>query len=74
MQVKYVEYIIITRDTADVGMPRKEAIQIISDRGQANYYVQAENNLDCLILEKWLSNLKRHGRVIQAQEMIKEKL
>ena len=30
-QVNYVEYIIVTRDTANLGMSRKEVIQVISD-------------------------------------------
>ena len=51
-QVKYVEDIIVTRDTANLGMSRKEVIQIISDIGQENSYVQADNHLDYLIREK----------------------
>ena len=42
---KYVKYIIVTRDMANIGMLRKEVIQIISEIGQANCYVQAENHL-----------------------------
>ena len=45
-QVKYVEYIIVTRDTAKPGMSRREAIQTISYIRQASSYVQAENHLD----------------------------
>ena len=30
-QVNYVEDIIVTRDTANLGMSRKEVIQVISD-------------------------------------------
>ena len=30
-------------------MSRKEVIQVISDIGQENYYVQEDNNLDYLI-------------------------
>ena len=33
-QVKYVEDIIIKIDTANLGMPRKELIQVISELGQ----------------------------------------
>ena len=40
---------------------------MISDIGQACYYVQAEIHLDCIIREKRLPNLKRHGRVIKSQ-------
>ena len=66
-EVKYVEVIIVTRDTSNLGMSGREAIQTISDIGKACYYVQAENNLNCLIQEKLLPNLKRHGRVIKSQ-------
>ena len=45
-QVNYVEYIIVTRDTENLGMSRGGVIKTISDIGQASYYVQAENNLD----------------------------
>ena len=45
-QVKYVKDIIIKRDTANLGMSRKEVIQVISELGQAKSFVQAENHLD----------------------------
>ena len=48
MQVKYVRYIIVKIDTVNVGMLRKEVIQVISDIVQENYYVKAENRLDYL--------------------------
>ena len=51
-QIKYVEDEIFTRDTENLGMSRKEVIQIISDIGQENSYVQADNHLDYLIREK----------------------
>ena len=66
MQVNYVEDIIATRDTARFGMLRKEEIPVISDIGHKNYHVQADNHLDYLIQENWLSNIKRHGRAIKA--------
>ena len=47
-------------------MGRKEVIQAISDIVQAYYYVQAENNLDDLIWEGRMLNLKMGGRVIKA--------
>ena len=72
-QVKYVEDIIITRDTANLGISRQEVIHMISDIGQASSYVQAENQLDYFIREKRLPNLKRHGRVIKSQATIKER-
>ena len=56
-QVKYVEDIIIKRDTANLGMSRKEVIQVISELGQAKSFVQAENNLDYLIRAKRLTHL-----------------
>ena len=48
-QVKYVEDIIVTRDTENLGVSRREVIQTIPNIGQASYYVQAENNLDDFI-------------------------
>ena len=39
-QVKYVEDIIVTGDTANLGMSRKEVIKMISGIRQASYYVQ----------------------------------
>ena len=45
-QAEYVEYIIVTRYTVNLGMLRREVIQTISDTGKENYYVQAENQLD----------------------------
>ena len=35
-QLKYVEDIVVTRDTAKIGMSRKDAMQVISDTGQGN--------------------------------------
>ena len=49
MQVKYVEDIIFTINTGKVGVASKEVIQLISDIGQVNYYLQADNYLDYLI-------------------------
>ena len=66
-QVKYVEDIFVTRDTSTIGMSRRGVIQTISDIGKACSYVQAEIHLDCIIREKRLPNLKRHGRVIKSQ-------
>ena len=45
-QLKYLEDIIIKRDTANLGMSRKEVIQVISEIGQDKSFVQAENHLD----------------------------
>ena len=45
-QVKYVGDIIIKRDTADLGLSRKEVIQVVSYIGQANSFVQADNHLE----------------------------
>ena len=66
LQVKYVEDIIIKRDTANLGMSSKELIQVISELGQAKLLVQSENHLDCLIWAKRLKHLKRLGRVVSA--------
>ena len=66
-QVKCVEDIIIKRDTANLGMSRKEVIQVISELGQAKSFVQAENHLDYLIRLKRMTHLKRIGRVVSAQ-------
>ena len=41
-----MEDIIIKRDTANLGMSRKEVIQVISEIGQEKFFVQAENHLD----------------------------
>ena len=35
-QLKYVEDIVVTRDTAKLGMSRKDAMQVILDTGQGN--------------------------------------
>ena len=67
IQVKYIEHIVITRNTKNLGMSRKEVIQVISDIGQASYYLQAYKHLDSLIKEKWLPSLKRSGWVMQSQ-------
>ena len=73
-QVKYVEYIIVTRETLNLGMSRREVIQMISDIRQISYYVQAETHLDYLIRGKRLPNMKRHGRVTKSQAMTTERL
>ena len=65
MQVKYVE--VFFGDMANLGMSRKEVIQVISDIGQENLYIQAENHLDLIIRKNWLPNMKRLGRVIKSQ-------
>ena len=65
-QVKYVEDIIIKRDTENLGMQRKEVIQVISELGQHKLFAQSENHLDYLIRVKRLTHLKRLGRVVSA--------
>ena len=45
-QVKYVEDIIVKRDTANLGMSSKEVIQVISDLFKVNSFVQSENQLE----------------------------
>ena len=72
-QVKYVEDIIIKRDTSKLGVSRKELIQCVSELGQAKSFVQVENHLDCLIWVKRLTHLKRIGRVVSAQAATTER-
>ena len=57
-QVKNVEDIVVKRDTENLGILRKEVIEVISELGQAKYFVQAENHLDYLIRAKRLTHLK----------------
>ena len=59
-----MEDLIIKRDIANLGMSRKEVIQVISEIGQAKSFVQAENHLYYLIWAKRLTHLKRLGRVV----------
>ena len=66
-QVNYVEDIIVKIDTANLGVSRKEVIQVISDLGQVKFFVQAENHLDYLIRAKRLTHLKRLGGVVASQ-------
>ena len=47
-QLNYVEDIIVKKDTANLGMSRKEVIQVISELIQSKFFVQEENNLDSL--------------------------
>ena len=46
MQLNCVEDIVVTRDTLDLVMSRKEVIQGLSYIGQANLYVQADSHID----------------------------
>ena len=39
-QLEYVEDIIVTRETVNLGVSRREAIQTLSDIGQSSSYVQ----------------------------------
>ena len=72
-QVNYVEDIIIKRDTANLGMSRKEVIHIISELVQEKLFVQSENHLDYLIQAKRLTHLKRLGTMVSAQETTTER-
>ena len=67
-----MEDIIIKRDTANLGMSRKEVIQVVSELGQEKSFVQAENKLDYLIRGKRLTHLKSLGRVVSDQKMTTE--
>ena len=73
MQGNYVQDIIVTIDTANLGMSRRDAIQVISYIGQANSYVQAENHLDYLIQEELLPDLKRYGRATKSKATTMER-
>ena len=46
IQVKYVQNIISTSNTANLGTSRKEVIQVISDIVKENCYFKTENNFD----------------------------
>ena len=72
-QVNYVEDIIIKRDTENLGMSRKEVIQVISELGKAQSSLQADNHLDYLIRAKRLTHLKRLGRVVSDQALTTER-
>ena len=49
MQVNYIEDIVVTIDMPNLVMSRKEVIQVISDIGKENLYVQPNNHSDYLI-------------------------
>ena len=68
-----MEYIIIKRDTANLGILRKEVIQVISELVQAKSLVQAENHLDYPIRAKRLPHLKMIGRVVSDQATTTER-
>ena len=68
-----MEDIIVKRDTANLGVSRKELIQVISELGQATLFVQSENHLDYRIWSNRLTHLKRLGRVAAAQETTTER-
>ena len=42
-QVNYVQYIIVLRDTENLGMVRKDVIKVVSYIGQPYYYHQSYN-------------------------------
>ena len=65
--VRYVEDIIVKRDTANLGMLREEVIQVVSELGQAKSFFKADNYLDYLIQAKRLIHLKILGGVVAAQ-------
>ena len=64
MKVKYSQDIISAGDMANLGMARKELIQVKFDIVKANNCIQGGNHLDCLIWEEWLLKLKINGRLI----------
>ena len=65
IQVNCAQDIIVSRETINLDISTKEMIQVISDIGQTDSYVQAENHYVYLILEERLPNPNRHGRVIK---------
>ena len=67
-QVNYVEDIIVKRETANLGISRKEVIQVISELGQEKLFVQSENHLYYLIKAKRMTHLKRLGKVVAAEK------
>ena len=67
IQVKYVEDIIVKRDTAKLGMSRKKLIQFISYIGKAKLFVQADDHYDYLIWVKCLTSLESIGRMVKGQ-------
>ena len=67
MQVNYMEDIIVKRDTEKLEMSRNKAIQVISDTGQSNPFVQLDKNLEYLIWVKHLPHLKRLVQVVKSQ-------
>ena len=66
-QVKYVEDIIVKIDTSNLGMSRKEVIQLTSELVQEKLLDQANNQLEYLIWSKRATRLKRQGRVVKYQ-------
>ena len=67
-----MEDITIKRDTANLGMSRKEVIEVISELGQSKFFVQAYNHLDYIIRVERLTHLKRLERLVSAQATTKE--
>ena len=66
MQVKYVQYIIVTRDAENLGISRKEVIQVVLDIGQMFFnkritWMTLFGNINRL------QNMNRHGWVTKAQ-------
>ena len=61
------------RDTENLGMSRKEVQQVISELGQAESFLQAENHLDFFIWVKWMTHVNRIGRVVSAQATTTER-
>ena len=68
----YVQDIFFARDIVNIGMSRKEVIQVISDIVQVYSYFWADNHYYYLIWEEHLPNLKSNRRVIKSQEVTTE--
>ena len=62
-----MEDVIVKRYITNLGVSRREVIQVISDLSQEKSNFQAENYLDYLIQAKRLTYLKLIGLVVAAQ-------
>ena len=69
----YVQDIIVTKYMTNLGMSRKEAMQVILDIGQEKYFVQEDNNVYYLIREERLSDMNMHGWVVKYQSTTSER-
>ena len=45
-QVKFIQYIIVSRDKEKIRVGRKDMVHIITEIEQVGYYLQEDNHLD----------------------------